>query len=93
MIDVDYSTIKELNINGGVSVTLICPDYNQRAKLAGDIASWSAVNTNAAWCIAPDPLGDLEITYCLPLDMENFKEWMMTKVDVVTTPPQQPTFQ
>ena len=66
--------IKAIDISGGFPLTLH-GDWG-RATMAASVASWCADNANAAWCLAPDYRGELEVTFALASDQNAFIRWL-----------------
>ena len=66
--------IKIIDISGGFPLTL--HGGGDRATMAASVASWCADNANAAWCLAPDHRGELEVTFAFANDQSDFIRWL-----------------
>ncbi len=68
------SVINTIDISGGFPLTL--HGHWCRATMAASVAGWCADNANAAWCLAPDHHGELEVTFALASDKNAFIRWL-----------------
>ncbi len=66
--------IRPIDISGGFPLTIhggFC-----RVTMAASVAGWCADNANAAWCLAPDHHGELEVTLALASDHSALIRWL-----------------
>jgi len=64
--------MKQIDIKGGYPLVVQTVYAQQRAYMARWIADWCAQNATAAWCLAPDHTGELEVTFANPQDHVSF---------------------